>query len=135
MAVRVKRKHIVVENPKLNVKMEINPLTSQLDAKFAFDCKATADITLLGELAFNHTLEKCVYGYDINLGKVAGKEKGNAAFVGIFLVLGVNGEINVEVRTMTTGDAEAGFAYKSIGWGSLPYYIGPYATFSLHPLI
>ncbi|NLM44908.1 MAG: hypothetical protein GX201_13005 [Clostridiales bacterium] len=130
VAVRVKEgSSVVVENPKLNVKMEINPLTSQLDAKFAFDCKATADITLLGELAFNHTLEKCVYGYDINLGKVAGKEKGNAAFVGIFLVLGVNGEINVEVRTMTTGDAEAGFAYKSIGWGSLPYYIGPYATF------
>lgn len=130
VTVRVKEgSNIIVENPRLNVAMDLNLLTSQLDAKFSFDCKATADITLQGDIIFNHTLEKCVYGYDINLGKVAGKEKGNAAFVGIFLVLEVNGKISVEVRTVTTGDAEAGFAYKSIGWGSLPYYVGPYAIF------
>lgn len=130
VTVRVKEgSNIIIEDPRLDASLDLNLLTSQLDAKFAFNSKAIADVTLVGDLVFNYTLEKCVYGYDVNLGKVGNKEKGNTAFIGIFLVLGLNGKVQVEVRTVTTGDAEAGFAYKSVGWGSLPYYVGPYAIF------
>jgi hypothetical protein len=126
VAIKVKEgSTITIEDPKFHAYFDINWITSQLDAGFYFDAKAKADVTLLGDLTFNYTLEKCVYGYDIDLGKTMGKEKGNKAFVGIFLVLGINGEIHVEVRTITTGDAKAGFTYKSIGYGSLPYYVGP----------
>ncbi|HWR59963.1 MAG TPA: hypothetical protein VN580_00030 [Clostridia bacterium] len=58
-----------------------------------------------------------------------GKEKSNKAFIGIFLVIGAQGDIHVEVRTITTGNARAGFAYKSFGFGLLPYFVGPYATY------
>lgn len=130
VAVRVKEgSTITVENPHLNTEFDLNLLTSQMDATFSFIGKATADVTLIGDMTFKYSLEKCVYGYDIDLGKVAGKEKGNKAFVGIFLVLGIDGKIHVEVRTIATGDAEAGFTYRSIGYGSLPYYVGPFSTF------
>lgn len=120
---------ITVEDPRLNTEFDLNFLTSQMDATFSFIGKATADVTLIGDMTFKYSLEKCVYGYDIDLGKVAGKEKGNKAFVGIFLVLGIDGKIHVEVRTIATGDAEAGFTYRSVGFGSLPYYVGPFSTF------
>ncbi len=132
MSVTVKVKEgskITVENPCLNTEFDINWLTTQMDATFSFIGKATADVTLIGDMTFKYSLEKCVYGYDIDLGKVAGKEKGNKAFVGIFLVLGIDGKIHVEVRTITTGDAEAGFTYRSVGFGSLPYYVGPISNF------
>ena len=120
---------ITVEDPRLNTEFNLNLLTSQMDATFSFIGKATADVTLIGDMTFKYSLEKCVYGYDIDLGKVAGKEKGNKAFVGIFLVLGIDGKIHVEVRAKATGDAEAGFTYRSVGYGSLPYYVGPIASF------
>lgn len=120
---------ITVEDPRLNTEFDLNFLTSQMDATFSFIGKATADVTLIGDMTFKYSLEKCVYGYDIDLGKVAGKEKGNKAFVGIFLVLGIDGKIHVEVRTIATGDAEAGFTYRSVGFGSLPYYVGPISNF------
>lgn len=127
--VRVKEGTITVENPKFHSYFDLNPLTSHVVADFYFDAKASADVTLTGDLTFNKTLEKCVYGYDIDLGKVLGDEKGNKAFVGIFLVLGINGQIHVEVRTITTGDARAGFAYRAFGYGGIPYFVGPYATY------
>ncbi len=133
MSVSVKVKEgstITVENPQLNTEFDINFLTTQMDATFSFIGKATADVTLIGDMTFKYSLEKCVYGYDIDLGKVAGKEKGNKAFVGIFLVLGIDGKIHVEVRAIATGDAEAGFTYRSIGFGSLPYYVGPISKFN-----
>jgi len=129
VAIRAKEGTITVENPQFHSYFDLNPLTSHVEADFYFDAKATADITLEGDLTFNKTIEKCVYGYDIDLGKVAGEEKGNKAFIGIFLVIGVEGKIHVEVRTITTGDAKAGFAYKAYGYGSIPYFVGPYATF------
>ncbi len=120
---------ITVEDPRLKTEFDLNFLTSQMDATFSFIGKATADVTLIGDMTFKYSLEKCVYGYDVDLGKVAGKEKGNKAFVGIFLVLGIDGKIHVEVRTIATGDAEAGFTYRSVGFGSLPYYVGPISNF------
>ena len=130
LAVRVKEgSTITVENPRINTEFNLDVITTQLDATFSFVGKATADVTLIGDMSINYSLEKCVYGYDVDLGKVAGKEKGNKAFVGIFLVLGVDGKIHVEVRTIATGDAEAGFTYRSIGYGGLPYYVGPFSTF------
>lgn len=127
--VKVKEGTIIVEEPKFHAYFDLNPLTTQVVADFYFDAKATADVTLEGDVTFNKTLEKCVYGYEIDLGKVLGDEKGNKAFVGIFLVIGVEGKIHVEVRTITTGDARAGFAYKAFGYGSIPYFVGPYATY------
>lgn len=129
VSITAKEGTITVENPKFHSYFDLNPLTTHVAADFYFDAKATADITLEGDLTFNKTIEKCVYGYDIDLGKVMGEEKGNKAFVGIFLVIGVEGKVHVEVRTITTGDAKAGFAYKAYGYGSIPYFAGPYATF------
>ncbi|MCQ1529188.1 hypothetical protein [Lutispora saccharofermentans] len=127
--VKVKGGTITIEDPKFHAYFDLNPLTTHVEADFYFDAKATADVTLDGDVTFNKTIEKCVYGYDIDLGKVLGDEKGNKAFVGIFLVIGVEGKIHVEVRTITTGDARAGFAYKAFGYGSIPYFVGPYAAF------
>lgn len=127
--VKVKEGTIIVEDPEFHAYFDLNPLTTHVVADFYFDAKATADVTLEGDVTFNKTIEKCVYGYDIDLGKVLGDEKGNKAFVGIFLVIGVEGKIHVEVRTITTGDARAGFAYKAYGYGSIPYFVGPYATY------
>lgn len=127
--VKLKGGTITIEDPKFHAYFDLNPLTTHVEADFYFDSKATADVTLEGDVTFNKTIEKCVYGYDIDLGKVLGDEKGNKAFVGIFLVIGVEGKIHVEVRTITTGDARAGFAYKAFGYGSIPYFAGPYATF------
>lgn len=127
--VKVKEGTITVEDPKFHSYFDLNPLTSHVVADFYFDAKATADVTLEGDITFNKTIEKCVYGYEIDLGKVLGGEKGNKAFVGIFIVIGVEGKIHVEVRTITTGDARAGFAYKAFGYGGIPYFVGPYATY------
>lgn len=127
--VKVKEGTITVEDPKFHSYFDLNPLTSHVVADFYFDAKATADVTLEGGITFNKTIEKCVYGYEIDLGKVLGGEKGNKAFVGIFIVIGVEGKINIEVRTVTTGDARAGFAYKAFGYGGIPYFVGPYATY------
>lgn len=127
--IKIKEGTITVEDPKFHAYFDLNPWTTHVEADFYFDAKATADVTFDGNVKFNKTIEKCVYGYDIDLGKVAGKEKGNKAFVGIFLVIGVEGQIHVEVRTITTGNARAGFAYKAYGYGSIPYFAGPYAIY------
>jgi len=127
--VKVKEGTITIEDPKFHAYFDLNPFTSHVVADFYFDAKAEADVTLEGDIAFNQTIEKCIYGYDIDLGKVMGKEKANKAFVGIFLVIGVQGKIHVEVRTVTTGDARAGFTYRAFGYGGIPYYVGPYAIY------
>lgn len=44
-------------------------------------------------------------------------------------MLDVNVKVHVEVRVKTTGNAQAGFAYKAYGYGLLPYFAGPYATY------
>lgn len=129
VAVKVKEGTITIEDPKFHSYFDLNPLTSNVVADFYFDAKATADVTLEGDITFNKTIEKCVYGYEIDLGKVLGDEKGNKAFVGIFLVVGVEGKIHVEVRTITAGDARAGFTYRALGYGGIPYFVGPYATY------
>ncbi|HYE83232.1 MAG TPA: hypothetical protein VEG39_13835 [Clostridia bacterium] len=127
--VKVKEGTITIEDPKFHAYFDLDPWTSHVVADFYFDAKAEADVTLEGDITFNKTIEKCVYGYEIDLGKVMGKEKANKAFVGIFLVIGVQGEIHVEVRTITTGDARAGFTYRAYGYGGVPYYTGPYAIY------
>jgi hypothetical protein len=127
--VKVKEGKITIEDPKFHAYFDLNPWTSHVVADFYFDAKAEADVTLEGDITFNKTIEKCVYGYEIDLGKVMGKEKANKAFVGIFIVIGVQGQIHVEVRTITTGDARAGFTYRAIGYGGIPYFAGPYAIY------
>lgn len=129
VVVKVKEGTITIEDPKFHAYFDLDPLTSHVVADFYFDAKAEADVTLEGDITFNNTVEKCVYGYEIDLGKVMGKEKANKAFVGIFLVIGVEGRIHVEVRTVTTGDARAGFTYRALGYGGIPYYAGPYAIY------
>lgn len=127
--VKVKEGTITIEDPKFHAYFDLNPWTSHVVADFYFDAKAEADVTLEGDITFNKTIEKCVYGYEIDLGKVMGKEKANKAFVGIFIVIGVEGKIHVEVRTVTSGDARAGFTYRALGYGGIPYYAGPYAIY------
>jgi len=127
--VKIKEGTITIEDPKFHAYFDLNPWTSHVVADFYFDAKAEADVTLEGDITFNKTIEKCVYGYEIDLGKVMGKEKANKAFVGIFIVIGVEGKIHVEVRTITTGDARAGFTYRAIGYGGIPYFAGPYAIY------
>lgn len=127
--VKIKEGTITIEDPTFHADFDLNWLTTQAKADFYFESKTIADVTFEGDLKFNKTVETCIFGYDIDLGSVLGKEKGNRAFVGIFLVLGVNGKVHVEVRTIATGNARAGFAYKAIAYGFIPYFVGPYVTY------
>lgn len=127
--IKIKEGTIIVEDPTFHADFDLNWLTTQAKADFYFDSKTKADVTFEGNLKFNKTVETCIYGYDIDLGSIMGKEKGNKAFVGIFLVLGANGQVSVEVRTIATGDARAGFAYKAVAYGLVPYFVGPYVTY------
>jgi hypothetical protein len=127
--IAIKEGVITVEDPTFHADFDLNMLTTQVKADFYFESKTQADITFVGDLKINKKMEACIFGYDIDLGSVLGKEKGNRAFVGIFLVLGVDGKVHVEVRTTTTGDARAGFAYKALGFGFIPYKVGPYVTY------
>jgi len=130
VAVKVKGGHVTLTDPRVHTYFDLNKWTSHMEAELGFIAEAEADITLEGDLTFNKTIEKCVYGYEVDLGAVPGKEKGNKAFVGIFVVLGIDGKIHVEVRTVTNGTAEAGFAYSAYGYGLIPYYVGPYQKFN-----
>lgn len=97
--VKVKAGTITIEDPQFHAYFDLNPWISHVVAGFYFDAKTEADITLADDITFNKTIEKCVYGYDIDLGKVMGKDKANKAFVGIFVVIGVESKIHVKVRT------------------------------------
>jgi len=127
--IKIKEGTIIIEDPTFHADFDLNWLTTQAKADFYFESKTKADVVFEGNLKFNKTVETCIFGYDIDLGSVMGKEKGNRAFVGIFLVLGANGQVNVEVRTIATGDARAGFAYKAVAYGLVPYFVGPYVTY------
>ncbi|MDD4503728.1 MAG: hypothetical protein PHS15_02735 [Clostridiaceae bacterium] len=127
--VAIKEGTIVIEDPTFHADFDLNWLTTQVKADFYFESKTKADVTFVGDLSFNKAMEACIFGYDIDLGTVLGKEKCNKAFVGIFLVLGANGKVHVEVRTTTTGDARAGYAFKALGYGFIPYSVGPYVTY------
>lgn len=72
--IKIKEGEVVVEDPEFHAEFELNKWTSHVSADFYFDAKAKADVTLEGDLTFNKTVEKCVYGYDIDLGKVMGKK-------------------------------------------------------------
>ena len=127
--IKIKEGTIVIEDPTFHADFDLNWLTTRAVADFYFESKTVADVIFEGNLKFNKTVETCIFGYDIDLGSVMGKEKGNRAFVGIFLVLGANGQVNVEVRTIATGNARAGFAYKAFAYGLVPYFVGPYVTY------
>ena len=127
--IKIKEGTIIIEDPTFHADFDLNWLTTQAIADFYFESKTKADVVFEGELKFNKTVETCIFGYDIDLGSIMGKEKGNRAFVGIFLVLGANGQVNVEVRTIATGNARAGFAYKAVAYGLVPYFVGPYVTY------
>lgn len=127
--VAIKEGTIVIEDPTFHADFDLNWLTTQVKADFYFESRTKADVTFVGDLSINKSIEACIFGYDIDLGTVLGKEKCNKAYVGIFLVIGANGKAHVEVRTTTTGDARAGYAYKAFGYGFIPYSVGPYVTY------
>lgn len=127
--VAIKEGTIVIEDPTFHADFDLDWLTTQVKADFYFESKTKADVTFVGDLSINKSIEACIFGYDIDLGTVLGKEKANKAYVGIFLVIGANGKAHVEVRTTTTGDARAGYAYKALGYGFIPYSVGPYVTY------
>lgn len=127
--VAIKEGTIVIEDPTFHADFDLNWLTTQVKADFYFESKTKADVTFVGDLSINKSIEACIFGYDIDLGTVLGKEKCNKAYVGIFLVIGANGKAHVEVRTTTTGNARAGYAYKAFGYGFIPYSVGPYVTY------
>ncbi len=129
VAIAIKEGTIVIEDPTFHADFDLNWLTTQVKADFYFESKTQADVTFVGDLSINKSMEACIFGYDIDLGTVLGKEKSNKAFVGIFLVIGANGKVHVEVRTITTGDARAGYAFKALGYGLIPYSLGPYVTY------
>lgn len=126
--VAIKKGQIVIEDPVFHADFDFH-WTSWMKADFYFESKTKADVTFVGDLSIDKSMEACIFGYDINLGSIGGEGDGNRAFVGIFLVMGANGKVHVEVRTTTTGSARAGYEYKALGFGLLPYKVGPYCRY------
>lgn len=124
----IKKGQVIIEDPVFHADFDFH-WTSWMKADFYFESKTKAEITFLGDIAIDKGMEACIFGYDIDLGSIAGEGKGNRAFVGIFLVVGANGKVHVEVKTTTTGSARAGFEYKALGFGLLPYKVGPYCRY------
>ncbi len=129
ISVAIKKGTIIIEDPTFHADFDFNWLTTHVGADFYFESKTIADVTFEGDVSINKSMEACIFGYDIDLGSLMGREKGNRAYVGIFLVIGANGKVHVEVRTTSTGNARAGYEYKAFAYGFLPYSVGPYVRY------
>lgn len=106
---------IRIYKPTLFTDIDIGLFTQNI--KVGFASKTQADVTIKGELKFNKVIEQCLFGYDIKI--PYGK-----AFVGVFLVVDINGQVDIVVRTFANGRMEAGFKATAIAF--VPVYVGPY---------
>lgn len=82
---------ILITNPTVTADADLlipTPFGFVQDVNIEFNAIAKVDATVFGNLKFKKVIEKCVYGYCIQV-------PHGSAFVGIFLVVDVSGKINV----------------------------------------
>jgi hypothetical protein len=121
MKVWIDKGTITFTEPELELFMDFewDQMFNSIGARVISECKA--DVTVKGTLKFNKTSEILLYGYDVEIPK-------GRLFVGIFLSFDVKGQVDVSVRAITTGIAEAGV--KADFFYFIPYSVGPYAKFT-----
>lgn len=109
---------ITLKNPTFSPEVDLGIISQSVSLNFNADVEA--DITVKASLNFHKVIEKCVYGYDIEV--PFGK-----AYVGIFVVVDIAGNVQVQVRTITKGKAETGITGKAIGL--VPIVVYPTGNF------
>lgn len=92
---------------------------NEIGIRVKSDCRA--DVTVKGDINIDKNKEILLYGYDLEI------PKGKVG-VGVYLEIDVKGKVNVTVRTITNGVAEAGV--KADLFYCVPYNIGPYAEYN-----
>ncbi len=115
--------YIKLSRPKVTPEIDIGLVTQE--ARIEIDMIAEGNFSLDGDVQVQSVIPTLIAGYEVPV-EVNGREIGHLR-IGVYLVLGLDGRLSVEVKVQTNGELSTGLVAKAVA--TVPYYVGPFGDY------